>query len=143
MFDQKPFRRIGRMPIRRTLVSVQVDYYDVEPQDRVRLCELCDGNIMLSGWPRAEPGEKRPREASFVLNDETAKQLVDMITDMRICPLLNPDWDGSVIEEVKIEFGQFDAVSKFFWKHSAPKEWRGLERLAHGMVSLFHDMCRA
>ena len=74
---------------------------------------------------------------------EETTAMVDMIADMRICPLLNPDWDGSVIEEVKIEFGQFDAISKFFWKHSAPKEWRGLERLAHGMVSLFHDMCRA
>ena len=52
-------------------MSVQVDYYDVEPQDRVRLCELCNGKIMLSGWPRAETGEKRPREASFVLDNDT------------------------------------------------------------------------
>ena len=142
MLNRKPFRRIGRMPIRRTLVSVQVDYYGVEPQDRVRLCELCDDNILLSGWPRAGIGGQRPREASFLLDDATAQSLVDMIANLKVCPLLSPDWDGSVIEEVKIEFGQYDAISKFFWKHSAPKEWRCMEVLAHRMVSLFHDMCR-
>ncbi len=143
MLNQRPHHRIGRMPIRRTLVSVQVDYYDVEPQDRVRLCELCNGKIMLSGWQRAETGEKRPREASFVLDNDTAKSFIDMIADLRVCPLISPVWDGSVIEVVKIEFGQYDATSKFCWQHSAPKEWRGLESLAHRMVSLFHDMCRA
>ena len=73
MLKQKPFKRAGRMPIRRTLVSVQVNYYNGEPEDRVRLCELCNGKIMLSGWPRAGIGEERPREKSFVLDDATAQ----------------------------------------------------------------------
>ena len=142
MLNQKPFKRIGREPIARILVSIKVDYYDVEPNDSVRLCELCNGEIMLSGWPRAEVGEKRPREKSFVLDDRTAQPFVDKIASLKVSPLLDPIWDGSVTEIVKIEFGQGDAISKFVWQHSAPAEWRELEKLAHSLVSLFHDMCK-
>ena len=142
MLNQKPLKRIGRMPIRRTLVSIKVDYYDVEPKDSVRLCELCNGEIMLSGWPYAEVGEKRPREKSFALDDRTARFFIDKIAALKISPLLDPIWDGSVTEIVKIEFGQGDAISKFFWQHSAPAEWCELEKLVHSLVSLFHDMCK-
>lgn len=142
MLKQKPFKRIGRSPIGRTLMSIKVDYYDVEPKDSVRLCESCNGEIMLSGWPRAEIGEKRPREKSFVLDDRTAQFFIGKITALKVSPLLDPIWDGSVTEIVKIEFGQGDAISKFFWQHSAPPEWRELEKLVHSLVSLFHDMCK-
>lgn len=142
MQNQKLFKRIGRMPIRRTLVTVKVDYYDVEPNDSVRLCELCNGKIMLSGWPRAEVGEKRPREKSFVLDDRTAQFFIDQIASLKVSPLLVRIWDGSVTETIKMEFGQGDAISKFAWQHSAPTEWRELEKLAHDLVSLFHDMCK-
>jgi len=142
MLKKRPLKRIGRMPIRRMLVSIKVDYYDVVPKDSVRLYESCGGEIVLSGWPRAEVGEKRPREKTFVLDDETAKFFMDKIAALNVSPLLDPIWDGRVEEIVKIEFGQGDAISKFFWQHSAPPEWRALEKLAHSLVSLFHDMCK-
>lgn len=143
MLSRRPFKRIGRMPIRRTLVSVQVNYYNGEPEDGVRLCELCNGKMMLSGWPRAGIGEKRPREKSFVLDDATAQMYLYKLDNIKVCPSSNPRRGEDLREAVKIKFGQGDTASSFSWENGAPGKWRDLDVFVQGIVFFFHDMCRS
>ena len=140
-WGQRPFRRIGRMPVRGTLISVEVNYYDGRDEDRVRINELVDGTFQLSGWPLANNGEKRPREKSFNLDPMTVERYRAQLSDMRLCPVVSQCNHLELIASMKIEFGGFPNKCCFSWSNGAPKQWTELETFAMELVHHFHEFC--
>ena len=140
-WGQRPFRRIGRMPIRGTLISVEVSYYDGRDEDRVRINELIDGTFQLSGWPLASNGEKRPREKSFNLDSMTVERYRAQLSDMRLCPVASPCNYLELIASMKIEFGGSPNKCCFSWRNGAPEQWMELEAFAMELVHHFHEFC--
>lgn len=145
-YGQKPFRYRGRTPIRTTLVEAQIDYYNGEPQDRVRLQVLTDGSWQISGWPHAPVGEKRPRERSFELDDGEASLYEFKLGQLEgLVPgkghRANEEY-GELREAAKIVLRGTPCDGRYSWENGAPGKWRKLEELVMGLVFRFHELCR-
>jgi len=139
-------KRIGRTPVRTTLVEAQIDYYDGSPEDRVRLQILTDGSWQISGWPHAPVGEKRPREKSFVLNDCVASSYEFQLGRLQgLVPgkghRANEEY-GELREAAKIVLRGTACDGRYSWENGAPGKWRKLEELVMGLVFRFHELCR-
>jgi len=139
-------KRIGRTPVRTTLVEAQIDYYDGSPEDRVRLQILTDGSWQISGWPHAPLGEKRPREKSFVLNDcESSLYEFQLGRLQGLVPgkghRANEEY-GELREAAKIVLCGTACDGRYSWENGAPGKWRKLEELVMGLVFRFHELCR-
>jgi len=139
-------KRIGRTPVRTTLVEAQIGYYDGSPEDRVRLQILTDGSWQISGWPHAPLGEKRPREKSFVLNDCEASSYEFQLGRLQgLVPgkghRANEEY-GELREAAKIVLRGTACDGRYSWENGAPGKWRKLEELVMGLVFRFHELCR-
>lgn len=144
-WGQKPFRYRGRTPIRTTLVEARISYYDGQPEDRVRLQILTDDLWQISGWPRAPLGEKRPREKSFVLNDQEVMMYQFKIDQLQgLVPgkgHRSGEEYGELREAAKIVLHGTACDGRYSWENGAPGKWRKLEDLVMGLVFRFHDFC--
>jgi len=145
-YGQKPFRRMGRTPVRMTLVEARITYYDGTPEDRVRMQILTDDSWQISGWPHAPVGEKRPREKSFVLDDAEAS-LYEFKLD-RLKGLVpgkghraNEEC-GELREAAKIVLSGTACDGRYSWENGAPGKWRKLEELVMELVFRFNELCR-
>lgn len=139
-FKKRPLRRIGRMPIRYRPVTAWVRYSDGREEDRVRLQVLCDNTIQLSGWPHVEPGRKRPRERSFLLDKADAMRYNELMGEVEnLEPGHAAGTGGGESAIVVLHKGR--GARRFTWENGAPEKWRRLQELVLSLVEQFNRLC--
>lgn len=131
----------GEVPVVRTLISVEVTYYDGRDSDRVQLNELKNKELQLAGREKRGFAGAVSEDRAFVLCATTAQLYRDELKNMRVSPLPSQRDHDELTEGMRIELGgEFNACT-FSWENGAPQQWKPLEQFAMKLVIAFNDLC--